>query len=127
MEDSSKKMSCELEFKNKLDEEERRVNVENDPLTGGSLNDVLNSHESPFQTPSSDEPVIVVTNQGWRVELTTDIEKEMTKSCMLRKKKLKRPLSLGVKPRPLKHAKMSITSKKPPPTQVSNPLVVTLA
>lgn len=67
MAESSKK-SCEWEFKNKLDKEEIRVNVLNDPVIGGSLNEVLDAHESPIRT-RSEEPATQVGKRSWQLTL----------------------------------------------------------
>lgn len=69
----------------------------------------------------------MVADQSQRVKSANGIEKELTKSGMLRKTKLKRPLRLVVEARPLKRVKTSTTPENPPPTQVSNPLTIALA
>lgn len=66
-----KKTSCEWELKAKLNEEERRINKEANPVIGGSLNDIFNAHESSILTSRSDNPTTIVANHIRRVELVT--------------------------------------------------------
>lgn len=102
-----KRTSYEWKFKAKLDESERIINdgtnpsSDHDPATSESLNEVLNVHESPVESPNHNILATVVIDQTQEDESATMNDQQATKSTtMLRKKKSKKPLKLGSKAQP---------------------------